>query len=98
MALHSDYVIRAIRGPTYKADVIVDGVRVRASLDHGARVSLVCKELLPKIRERNRWTLEQCHDKNCELEGQPTGAGGHELEATAVVRFEVMTTSAYDKD
>ena len=30
----------AIRGPTYKAEVIVDGVRVRALLDHGAQVSL----------------------------------------------------------
>ena len=39
----------AIRGPTYKAEVIVDGVKVRALLDHGAQVSLVHKELLPKI-------------------------------------------------
>ena len=82
----------AIRGPTYKADVIVDGVRVRVLLDHGAQASLVRKELLPKIREKNRWTLEQCHDKNCELEGQSTGAGGHELGATAVVKLGVMTT------
>ena len=35
----------AIKGPTYKTEISVDGVRVRALLDHGAKVSLVCKEL-----------------------------------------------------
>ena len=44
-----------IRGPTYKAGVIVEGVKVRALLDHGAQVSLVRKELLPMIRERLKW-------------------------------------------
>lgn len=39
----------AARGPIHKAEVIVDGVRVQALLDHGAQVSLVRKELLPKI-------------------------------------------------
>ena len=56
-----------IRGPTYKAGVIVEGVKVRALLDHGAQVSLVHKELLPKIKERNGWTLEECHDRNCQV-------------------------------
>ena len=65
-----------IRGPTNKAGVIVEGVKVRALLDHRAQVSLVSKELLPKIRERNKWTLEECHDRNCKLERQLTGAGG----------------------
>ena len=32
----------AIKGPTYKAKINLDGVRVRASLDHGKQVSLVC--------------------------------------------------------
>ena len=81
-----------IKGPTYKAEVSVDGVRIRALLDHGAQVSLVRKELLPKIREKNGWTLDQCHDRNCKLEGQPTGAGGYKLGATAVVRLHVTST------
>ena len=34
-----------IREPTYKAEVIVNGVRVRGLLDHEAQVFLVCKEL-----------------------------------------------------
>ena len=80
-----------IRGSTYKAGVIVEGVKVRALLDHGAQVSLVRKELLPVIRERNGWTLEECHDRNCKLEGQPTGAGGYELGAIAVVRLQITT-------
>ena len=84
----------AIKGPTYKAEVNVDGVRVRVLLDHGAQVSLVRKELLPKIREKNGWTLDQCHDRNCKLEGQPTGAGGHKLGATAVVRLQITSTDS----
>ena len=55
-------------------------------------MSLVCKELLPKIRERNGWTLEECHNRNCKLGGQLTGAGGHELGAIAVVRLQIMMT------
>ena len=70
----------------------MDGVRIRALLDHGAQVSLVCKELLPKIQEKNGWTLDQCHDRNCKLEGQTTGAGGYKLGATAVVRLHITST------
>ena len=40
------------RGPTYKAEVKVEGVQTRALLDHGARVSLVRKQLLPLIKEK----------------------------------------------
>ena len=75
----------------------MDGVRVRALLDHGAQVSLVRKELLPKIREKNGWTLDQCHDRNCKLEGQPTGAGGHKLGATAVVRLHITPTDGEEQ-
>jgi len=55
-------------------------------------VSLVCKELLPRIQEKNGWSLDQCHARNSRLEGQPTGAGGLELGATAVVLLHIMTT------
>ena len=75
----------------------MDGVRVRALLDHGAQVSLVRKELLPKIREKNKWTLDQCHDRNCKLEGQPTGAGGHRLGATVVMRLHITSTDGEEQ-
>ena len=81
-----------IRGQTYRAEVIVEGVRVRALLDHYAQVSLVHKELLSKIRERNGWTLEEYHNRNCKLEGQPTGVVEHELGAITVVRLQIITT------
>ena len=34
----------AIRGPVYNAEIMVDGVRIRALLNHEAQVSLVRKE------------------------------------------------------
>ena len=34
------------RGPTYKAEIIIDNVRTRALLDHGAQMSIVRRELL----------------------------------------------------
>ena len=37
------------RGPTYKVDIIVDSVKTRELLDHGAKVSIVRRELLPKV-------------------------------------------------
>jgi len=62
-----------MRGPSYKIEAFFDYVQVYTLLDHRAQVSLVCGELLPKIQARNNWTLEQCHVRNCKLEGQPTG-------------------------
>ena len=44
----------AIRGPIYKAEVIVEDIRVRTLLDTGPQASLVRKELLPKIRGK-KW-------------------------------------------
>ena len=43
----------ATRGLTYKIDITVDGVKTRALLDHGAQVSLACRQLLPVIQEKN---------------------------------------------
>ena len=80
-----------MRGPSYKIDVFLDNVKACALLDHGAQVSLVRGELLPKIHERNHCTLEECHARNCELEGQPTGASGQTLGATAAVMLKATT-------
>ena len=52
------------KGLTYKVDVVIDGVKTRALLDHGAQVLLACRQLLPVIREKNSWTTEQCHTRN----------------------------------
>ena len=39
----------AMRGPTYKVPIVVNGIKTHALLDHGAQVILVRKELLPLI-------------------------------------------------
>ena len=44
-----------IRGPTFKAEINVNNVKTRALLDHGAQVSTVHIELLPKMRETQEW-------------------------------------------
>ena len=80
-----------MRGPSYKVDVFVDRVKVRALLDHGAQVSLVHGELLPKIQEKNNWTLEECHARICDLEGQSTGASWQTLGATSAVMLQVVS-------
>ena len=35
-------------GPTYKVDISVERVQTRGLLDHGAQVSLIRKESLPR--------------------------------------------------
>ena len=79
----------AARGLTYKVDIIVDGVKTRALLDHGAQVSLARHQLLPVIKERNHWTQEQCQDRSLKMEGQPQGAGEHDLGAEGMVALQV---------
>ena len=79
----------AMRGPTYKVPVVVNGVKTRALLDHGAQVSLVRKELLSVIKEGNQWSASQCEARNLRMDGQPVGAGGEALGAVAVVALDV---------
>ena len=79
----------AARGPTYKVDIVVDGVKTRALLDHGAQVSLARRQLLPVIKERNHWTQEQCQDRSLKMERQPQGAGGRDLGAEGMVALQV---------
>ena len=45
----------SIRGPTFKAEINVDNVKTRTLLDHGAQVSIVHIELLPKVLETQEW-------------------------------------------
>ena len=73
------------RGPTYKVDIVVDRIKTQALLDHGAQVLLARKQLLPVIKEKNNWSLEQCQARNLMLEGQPQRAGGHDLGAESIV-------------
>ena len=54
-------------------------------MDNGSEVTLVRNELLPKIKEHNDWTLEQCHQWNRPIEAQPIGASGQDLGAMSVV-------------
>jgi len=84
------------RGPTYKVDIVVDGVKTRALLDHGAQVSIVRRELLPKVRETQGWSKEQYQTRNLELDRQPIGANGAELGVVALVKL-YMSVEDTDK-
>lgn len=86
---HTSVRIVSRRGPTYQVRVEIEGVGTRALLDHGAQVSLVRKQLLPYIREKQGWTLEQCRSRNLPLDSQPVGAGGEPLGVTAVVLLTI---------
>ena len=81
------------RGPVYKVDVKVEGVQTRALLDHGAQVSLLRLQMLPMIKDKKQWSLEQCHSKNRALDQQPVAAEGNALGAVAVVQLQVRVDS-----
>ena len=78
-----------LRGPAYKVIVQVEGVRTRALIDFGAQVTLVRSQMLPKMKEKSSWTIEECHSHNRPLEQQPVGAGGEPLGAESVVALNV---------
>ena len=79
----------AMRGPTYKVPVVVNRIKTRALLDHGAQVSLVRKELLSLIKEKNQWSTSQCDTKSLKMDGQSIGAGGKALGTVAVVALDI---------
>ena len=81
------------RGPVYKVNVELEGVRTRALLDHGAQVSLLRSQLLPVVKEKKGWTLDQCHLRNLKLDQQPVGAEGRPLGAVAMVQLQVKVES-----
>ena len=58
------------QGLTYKV-VIVDGVKTRALIDHGAHISIVRQKLLPIIREKHGWTMKKYQQQNLQLDRQP---------------------------
>ena len=67
----------------------VNGIKTRALLDHGAQVSLARKELLPLIKEKNKWSHSQCDTRNLKMDAQPIGAGGEALGAVAAVSLDI---------
>ena len=81
------------QGPVYKVNIEVEGVRTRALLDHGAQVSLLRSQLLPVVKEKKGWTLDQCHRRNLKLDQQPVGAEGRSLGATGIVQLRVTVES-----
>ena len=90
--------LRTVTGPhsgilvmrAYKVPIEVNGVKTRALLDHGAQVSLARKELLPLIKEKNKWSVDQCDTRNLKMSGQPIGAGGEALGAMAMVALDIV--------
>ena len=68
----------------------MNGIKTRGFLDHGAQVTLVQKEFLPAIREKQGWSLEERHKKIFEMRSQPVGASGSDLGAIALVSFDIL--------
>ena len=88
-ASKSEDILNA-RGPTYKVDIDVNGIKTRGFLDHGAQVTLVRKELLPAIGEKHDWSLEERHKRNLKMKSQPVGASGTDLGAIALVSLDIL--------
>ena len=78
------------RGPSYKINVVVEGVKTRGFLDHGAQISLIRKELLPAIKDKHSWTQAECHERDLKMGQQPIGATGAQLGAISLVSLQVM--------
>ena len=77
-------------GPTYKIEITVKSVLTGALLDHGAQVTIVRRQLLGKVKERQKWPVETCRSKEIPLEKQPIGATGTELGAVGAVRLNMV--------
>ena len=69
---------------------MVEGVKTRGFLDHGAQVSLIRKELLLAIKEKRSWTQGECHERDLKMGQQPIGATGATLGAISLVCLQVM--------
>ena len=81
------------RGPCYRVDLVVEGIKTRGFLDHGAQVSLIRKEMLPVIRKKRGWTVEECHQRNLKMGGQPVGATGDPLGVISLVHLQMLVES-----
>jgi len=82
-----------VKGPVYTTVVSVDGVRTKAFLDFGAQVSLVRRQMLPKIRLKQQWSEEECHKRSRVMTQQPLGAGGGSLGATGIASLCISVES-----
>ena len=71
-------------------NVVVEGLQSRALVDNDSQISLVRSEMLPKLKELNNWTLEECKSKTSKMISQPQGAGGSELGAKKIVFLSVL--------
>ena len=77
-------------GPTYKVDVTVGGLKTRALIDNGSQVTLVRTEMLPKLKELNNWTIEECRRRTHKMVSEPIGAGGQVLGARKIVTIPIL--------
>ena len=76
-------------GPAYKINITVEGIPTRAFLDRGSQVTIVHRQLLPMIQEKNAWSAEKCKSKNIPLTAQPVGAMGKELGASGMISLQM---------
>lgn len=79
-----------IVGPTYKVNVTVDGVKTCALLDHGSQVTIVRQQLLPMVKEKQQWTMDNCVERTVPLKSQPVGATGQELGADGIAVLDIL--------
>ena len=71
-------------------DVSVDEVKTRALLDHGSKVTIVRQQLLPMVKEKQQWSMDNCMEKTVPLEFQPIGATGQELGAHGITMLNIL--------
>ena len=46
--------------------------------------------MLPRLKEMNNWTMEECKKRTHQMLSQPVGAGGQVLGASKIVVISVM--------
>ena len=68
----------------------MEGIRSRALVDFGAQLTLIRHQMLPKIMEKQNWSIEHCHSCNRTLEQQPVGAGRKPSGAESVVTLNIQ--------
>ena len=85
---HSDPWLRTV-GAGGEADEVPTRGPTYSTTGPGAQVSIVRRELLPKVRGTQGWTKEQYQTRNLKLDRRPIGANGTELGVVALVKLEV---------
>ena len=63
-------------------------MKSRALADHGAQDLLVCWQMLPVIKQKNKWIKEQYCASNFKLDGHLHRSGGLKLHAEGILYLQ----------